>query len=288
MNNLMSLLFKTNAFKVADEKNPFWYTSGKIGPYFINADYLYGSESDSKELLDFIDKELLTESKQDIPKHIFEKVLEHYKTNEIYKYVIDEMISYIGSNIRISNIEYISGGERRDWYFSNIIAYLLDKPHVTIYKDLSTVVSNSVFTESKIVNNIEGKNFLHVADLLNQSASFSRAWIPAIKNLGSSIIWSIFAVDRMQGGTETLKNDGVKVYSLLQIDENLFEEAFKLNVINKEQLEMLKEFKKDPDGSMKKFLLENPDFLKNALNSDNEKTRKRANLLVDQNIYGIN
>ena len=288
MNNLMSLLFKTNAFKVADEKNPFWYTSGKIGPYFINADYLYGSESDSKELLDFIDKELLTESKQDIPKHIFEKVLEHYKTNEIYKYVIDEMISYIGSNIRISNIEYISGGERRDWYFSNIIAYLLDKPHVTIYKDLSTVVSNSVFTESKIVNNIEGKNFLHVADLLNQSASFSRAWIPAIKNLGSSIIWSIFAVDRMQGGTETLKNDGVKVYSLLQIDENLFEEAFKLNVINKEQLEMLKEFKKDPDGSMKKFLIENPDFLKNALNSDNEKTRKRANLLVDQNIYGIN
>ena len=288
MSKLMSLLFETNAFKVAEENNPFWYTSGKIGPYFINADYLYGSEQDSKDLLAFIDSELENESKTDIPEHIFKKVLDHYNTNEIYKYVIDQMKEYIETNIGVENIDYISGGERRDWYFSNIMAYLLNKPHVTIYKDLTTVLSNSNFTSSEPIDSIEGKNFLHLADLLNQSASFTRAWIPAIKNLGSNIVWSIFAVDRMQGGTETLTNDGVKVHSLLQIDDSLFTTAKDLGVINDEQLTMLREFKKDPDGSMKQFLINHPEFIENAKNSDNPKTVKRVNTLIEQNIYGLN
>ncbi len=288
MSKLMSLLFETNAFKVAEENNPFWYTSGKIGPYFINADYLYGSEQDSKDLLSFIDQELENESKTDIPEHIFKKVLNHYNTNEIYKYVIDQMKEYIETNIGVENVDYISGGERRDWYFSNIMAYLLNKPHVTIYKDLTTVVSNFDFSSSEPVSNIEGKNFLHLADLLNQSASFTRAWIPAIKNLGSNIVWSIFAVDRMQGGTETLTNDGVKVHSLLQIDDSLFTTAKELGVINDEQLTMLREFKKDPDGSMKQFLINHPEFIENAKNSDNPKTVKRVNTLIEQNIYGLN
>ena len=108
------------------------------------------------------------------------------------------------------------------------------------------------------------------------------------KNLGSNIVWSVFAVDRMQGGTETLSNDGVKVYSLLQIDESLFQKAFSLGIINNEQLNVLKSFKEDPDGTMKNFLITHPEFLENSLNSDNEKTKKRAKLLVEQNIYGLN
>jgi orotate phosphoribosyltransferase len=288
MKDLMSLLFETHAFKVAEENNPFWYTSGKIGPFFINADYLYGSEEDSKNLLEFIDSELENQEKTDIPAHIFNKVLDHYNSNEIYKFVIDEMKSYIEQNIDVNEIDYISGGERRDWYFSNLMAYLLDKPHVTIYKDLTTVVSDSKFTKSEYVSEIKGKKFLHLADLLNQSASFTRAWIPAIKNLGSNIVWSIFAVDRMQGGTETLTNDGVKVLSLLQIDDTLFTRARDLGIINDKQVEMLRNFKKDPDGSMKQFLIDHPEFIENALKSDNPRTVKRVNTLIEQDIYGLN
>jgi orotate phosphoribosyltransferase len=288
MKDLMSLLFETHAFKVAQENNPFWYTSGKIGPYFINADYLYGSEEDSKNLLAFIDNELENEDKKDIPAHIFQKVLAHYNENEVYKSVIDSMKQYIEEHIDINSIDYVSGGERRDWYFSNMIAYLLGKPHVTIYKDLTTVLSNSDFTETNNVSKIEGKKFLHLADLLNQSASFTRAWIPAIKNLGSNIVWSVFAVDRMQGGTETLTNDGVEVHSLIKIDDSLFTRAFDLGIINNEQLTMLREFKKDPDGSMKQFLIDHPEFIENALKSDNARTVKRVNTLIEQNIYGLN
>ena len=95
MKDLTNLLFETNAFNIAQENKPFWYTSGKIGPYFVNAEYFYGSDADSKELLAFIDSELENENKENIPAHIFEKVLNHYNTNEIYKTTIDAMKEYI-------------------------------------------------------------------------------------------------------------------------------------------------------------------------------------------------
>ena len=288
MSKLMSLLFDTHAFKVCEENKPFWYTSGKIGPYFVNADYLYGSENDSKEFLSFIDEQLETADKTEIPTNIFKRVLNHYETNEIYKYVINTLKDYIVNNIDIDSIDYVSGGERRDWYFSNIIAYLLNKPHVTIYKDLKTVESNYDFSENKEIKSLENKKMLHLADLLNQSASFTRAWIPAIENLGSKIVWSVFMVDRMNGGTKTLSDCGVEVHSLLQIDDNLFVKAQELGIVNDEQLSMLRDFTADPDGSMKEFLIAHPEFIEDALKSDNSRTLKRVNTLIEQNIYGLN
>ena len=35
MSNILSYLFETNAIKFCKENEPFWYTSGKIGPYFF-------------------------------------------------------------------------------------------------------------------------------------------------------------------------------------------------------------------------------------------------------------
>ncbi len=288
MKDLTNLLFETNAFNIAQENKPFWYTSGKIGPYFVNGEFFYGSDADSKELLAFIDSELENETKENIPAHIFEKVLAHYNSNEIYKTTIDAMVEYIKETVNVENIDYISGGERRDWFFSNMIAYILEKPHVTIYKDLSTVESDYKFTVNTPVEKIEGKNFLHVADLLNQSASFTRAWIPAIETLGSKILWSIFVIDRMDGGTQVLTDCGVEVLSLLKINDELFVKALELGIINEKQLQMLRDFKKDQMGSMRQFLIDHPEFLEESLNSDNSKTAKRAKLLVEQDLYGLN
>ena len=198
------------------------------------------------------------------------------------------MKEFIEKNIVVSKIDYISGGERRDWYFSIMLSYLLGIPHVTIFKDLTTVESDSDFTRSEVVTSIPGKSFLHIADLLNQSASFIRGWIPAIKNLGSRIEWSVFAVDRMQGGTNTLTEVGVRVYSMLAIEDSLFVRARDLGIIDDGQLEMLRAFKEDPDGSMKKFLISHPEFIEHAKNSKSEKTRKRVNLMLEKDIYGLN
>ncbi len=284
MSDLMSYLFETNAIRFCEENKPFWYTSGKIGPYFINTHFVYGNEKDAVELLSFIDDSL--SDKLTLPKKVFEKVLEQYNTNEIYKNVIDTMKKYIEENIDITEVNYISGGERRDWFFSNIIAYLLNKPHITIYKDLSTVVSDSKFENTVPVTSLDNKKVLHVADLITVASSYIRAWIPAIKNLNANICWSCVVVDRMQGGKDKIEAEGIKSLSLVQVDSNLFQKAKELGIINEAQVEMLNGFFKNPDETMRNFLIAHPEFLENALKAD-EKTQKRAKLLVDGNLYNL-
>lgn len=285
MSDLMSYLFETNAIRFCEENKPFWYTSGKIGPYFINTHFVYGNEKDAVELLSFIDECLA--DKLTLPEKVFEKVLKQYETNEIYKNVINTMKNYIEKNIDVAEIDYISGGERRDWFFSNMIAYLLNKPHLSIYKDLSVVESDSNFENAKPISSLDGKKVLHVADLITVASSYIRAWIPSIRNLGSEICWSCVVVDRMQGGKDKIEAEGVKSLSLVQVDKNLFKRAHELNIINESQVAMLDAFFENPDESMKQFLIDHPEFLKNSLNAD-EKTRKRAQLLVDGNLYGLN
>ena len=196
------------------------------------------------------------------------------------------MIAFINNNIDVSQIDYISGGERRDWFFSNIIANKLNKPHITIYKDLSLVINDSVFENKLNSSNVAGAKVLHIADLITEASSYIRAWIPAIDSLGAKINWSTVVVDRMQGGSEKLEAQNVKSFSLIQIDENLFNNALNMNIINKNQFEMLKNFYNDPDETMRSFLISHPEFLENALKSD-EKTASRAKLCIDNNLYNL-
>ena len=284
MSNLVSYLFETNALKICPDNKPFWYTSGKIGPYYINTHFLYGSEQDAVELLEFVDYE--KQDKENLPKKVFEKTFEHYEQNEIYKNVINEMINFIKQNINVDEIDYISGGERRDWFFSNIVANKLGKPHITIYKDLSMVINDSKFEYTIEKSNVKNAKVLHIADLITEASSYLRAWIPAIKSLGAQIVWSTVVVDRMQGGKEKLENENIKSLSMINIDETLFEKALNMNIINQNQFEMLNNFYENPDETMKNFLIAHPEFLENALKSD-EKTSARAKLCIDNNLYNL-
>lgn len=287
MNNLMSLLFETNAFRICKEDKPFWYTSGKIGPYFVNTHFLYGNATSAQKFLDFIDIQLENTSKEAIPANLFEKVLAQYENNKIYKLVVDSLKSFIESEIDLSNIDYISGGERRDWYFSIILAHLLQKPHITIYKDLSSVISTYDFKETISAEKLPGKQILHIADLLNTASSYVRSWIPAIKALEANITTSVVVVDRMQGGAHVLADSNIRSLSLIQIDETLFKKALELNIINENQLKMLNKFTENPDKCMRDFLIKHPEFLENSINSDDAKTAKRAKLCKEQNLYNL-
>lgn len=284
MEDLISNLFETKAINACKADKPFWYTSGKIGVYFINAEFLYGSEEESKNLLTNIDEAL--SDHWTLPKKVFEQVLSQYNSNNIYKSVIDNLVETISKNIDINEIDYISGGERRDWFFSYMIAKLLKKPHITIYKNLNAVVSDYNFEDTKTIEKIEGKRVLHIVDMINTSSSYTRAWIPVIEKLGAKIKWSMSCVDRMQGGAKVLEDNGIKCMSIVQVDKNLFDKALELKVINEEQYNMVNEYIKNPDETMRKFLIAHPEFLKNALSSD-EKTVGRAKMCIEQNLYNL-
>ena len=286
-NKLVSFLFQTNAFKVCPANHPFWLTSGLISPYFVNTHFLYGNESDSIALLNFITNSLETEEKTDLPGMIFEKVIAQYESNEVFKTTINALRNLIEENIDINVIEYVSGGERRDWYFSMMIAYLLGLPHITLFKDQSAVVSTCDFEESTEVTKLEHKRVLHVADLLTKASSYENYWSPAIKKLGSDIFWSAVVVDRLEGGEETLKELKIESLSLIKLSNSLFDKANELSIISTEQLHMLKDFKRDPYNYMRDFLINHPEFLQNALNSSDPKTVKRAQYCVEKDLYKL-
>ena len=237
MNDILEYLFKTNAIKFCEENKPFFLTSGYISPYFSNTHYLFGSEKEASEFLSYIDECLA--DKATLPKKVFDKVLHQYQTNEIYKNSINAMVDFIKQNVDLSSVDYISGGERRDWYFTNIIAYLLEKPHITIFKDLSTLVSDSNFTQTKAESSLSGKKVLHIVDLVTVASSYTRFWIPAIKSLGAEICYSFAFVDRNQGGKEIIEKEGIKPFALVTVDKKMFEKALSLNIINQTQYEML-------------------------------------------------
>lgn len=280
--DLVKWLFETDAIKVADPGKPFWYTSGTIGPYYINTHYLYGSEERAVTMLAFIEKaknEPLTCTGK-----ILEIEIENYENNNIYKGVIDCLIAYVQDHIGTDKIDFISGGERRDWFFSVITAYLLDKPHLTLFKYGEPVIMEG--KKQLPVYDINGARVLHIADIVTEASSFIRSWIPAISKTGSKITHSLVIADRMQGGAATLMSAGVCLHSLLQISMDLFKNAQASGLITEKQFEIIAGYVNDPRESMRRFLINNRNFLKESLKGDN-KTSERARLCVDNNIYNL-
>lgn len=292
MSKILNYLFETNAIKFCKENEPFWYTSGKIGPYFFNAQFVYGSEEESKELLDFITEELESinngnSKKMDLPKKILDKVLSQYNTNAIYKDVINQMKDYIENNIELSNFEYISGGERRDWYFSIILAYLLKKPHLTVFKDMSALKSDSEFTTTEDISDLQGAKVLHLADLITTASSYIKMWVPIVNNLNGIMEHTLVIIDRNQGGKNNLKQVGVTSHALAVVDKDLFTQALNLGFINQKQLDFICKYFDNPDETMKDFLINHPEFIENSLKSTNERTLKRVHTLIDEDLYGL-
>ena len=279
---LLTGLFMTKALRVCPENKPFWYTSGTIGPYYINTHFLYGSEEKANGLLKMIDM-----FKRDVlgcPLKILEMARKNYDEDSIYRSLMDDMCSFIKDNIDMDEVDFISGGERRDWFFSLLAADMLGKPHISIYKDLGAVISEA--GRAKPAQNLKDKKVLHIADLVTEASSYERAWIPAIKERGGQIKWSVVVVDRNQGGEEVLAANGIRCHAMIRIDNRLFDRALEMGLINEQQHTMILDFIANPRESMRKFLEKNPDFLKDSLKGD-DKTKERARLCIEKDIYGF-
>ena len=192
-NTIVEALFATKAVRVAPEDTPFWYTSGKLGPFFINTHFLLENEAAAGEVLKRIEK-VIAENKLTAPEEIFDMMLAYYNKGGTFKMVSDKLAEAASK----LDFDYISGGERRDYFFSMMPAYLLKKPHLTVYKDMTSVYSEVIdgpSVDSKEVD-LKGKKALHIADLITEASSYERAWVPVIKELGSTITDTIAVVDR--------------------------------------------------------------------------------------------
>ncbi len=277
-NTIVEALFATKAVRVAPEDTPFWYTSGKLGPFFINTHFLLENEAAAGEVLKRIEK-VIAENKLTAPEEIFDMMLAYYNKGGTFKMVSDKLAEAASK----LDFDYISGGERRDYFFSMMPAYLLKKPHLTVYKDMTSVYSEVIdgpSVDSKEVD-LKGKKALHIADLITEASSYERAWVPVIKELGSTITDTIAVVDRCQSGRQVLKDLGVELHALTEVSKAHFDEATSNGIINEAQKEMILHFLESPDGYMKSFLEANPGFIAQEI-AKGGKTKERAELAIEK------
>ena len=274
-NPIISWLFETDAVRVCPEGQPFWYTSGKLGPFYINTQFLYGSEAAANSLLKTIE-EACAGDKMAFYDKVWADISAQLDSCPIFAQLIDlltEAAAKMGA-------DFISGGERRDFFFSMPVAKKLGLGHLSIFKDLSSVYTdaNGVSMPSEQAN-LAGKKSVHIADLITVASSYIRAWIPAGESLGAKIAYSLAVVDRDQGGTEILANAGCPLTTLITIKPELFEQAKKLGRVTDAQVELVNSFIADPDKFMHDFLVAHPDFLANEI-AKGGKSAQRAELCI--------
>lgn len=277
--DLMKALLDTEALRLAPPGEVFWYTSGTVGPYYLNAHYLYGGPAAAAELLSFIDA---AKEQEDFPQRLRERVLKQCAEDAVYRQVIDSLVAQARASG--ARFDAVSGGERRDWFFSLAVAERLGKPSLLIYKDRRTALLAGETLRPAAANSVET---LHVADMVTEASSYLRAWIPAVAAGGGRIAYAANVVDRGQGGLEVLKAEGIAARALMRVDEAFFGRLGELGQIDEAQRARLIEYYRDPHGAMRAFLEAHPEFLRRALHGRDAQAAQRARLLIAENPYAL-
>ena len=274
-NPIISWLFETDAVRVCPEGQPFWYTSGKLGPFYINTQFLYGSEAAANSLLKTIEEACAGEKLAFYDK-VWADISAQLAACPIYAQLID-LLTEAAAKL---DVDFVSGGERRDFFFSMPVARKLGLGHLSIFKDLSCVYTDKDGVSMDAAQaGLAGKKSVHIADLITVASSYIRAWIPAVESLGAKIAYSLAVVDRDQGGSDILAKAGCPLTTLVTIKPELFEQAKALGRVTDAQVALVNSFIADPDKFMRDFLLAHPDFLANEI-AKGGKSAQRAELCI--------
>ena len=278
--DLLESLMGSGALRISPPGQVFWYTSGTVGPYYINTHYLFGGRERAEGLLAFIDAESRAE---DFHVRLLARVSAQLASDPGYAAVIDALVASIRRREPEGGVGGISGGERRDWFFSAAVALRTGRPHLYIYKDGTVLLAEGdLVTE---VDDLGGRCTAHVADLVTEASSYVRAWIPALRGRGGDMAVSANVVDRGQGGIEAIASSGVDAEACLRVDVAMFAELLDRGLVSEPQHALLVDYYRDPTGAMRRFLVEHPAFLRRALASGEERTAERARMLVERDPY---
>jgi orotate phosphoribosyltransferase len=227
--NLLNLL-KAGGLAFSNEDTPFFaYTSGQIGPYYIQS-------------------------------------IAIEKNGESYTKAIHSIIQIIQEN-KIS-FDVISGGETRDWDFSNPAAAFIKKPHLKIYKTGKTLGAD-----------VKGKRVLHIADLNNEGSSIKDYWKPIIEKKGGKLIGLVSFVDRLEDGYQLLTKMGLLVKSVIPLNQKAWQIVFDNHYISQNTHEELLKRIKNKRQWAETTLLHHPEYFRKLCY--NPETKQRALKVLD-------
>src|SRR5688572_23685896 len=86
-------LFTSEAVTVAPKDTAYWYVSGLLGPYYCNSELLCGGRESAIEVLDIIDT--YGKIRDKLPQILVPKLIQIYDESEIYRGVVDELVTII-------------------------------------------------------------------------------------------------------------------------------------------------------------------------------------------------
>ncbi|MEK6915561.1 MAG: hypothetical protein AABW89_03410 [Nanoarchaeota archaeon] len=128
----------------------------------------------------------------------------------------------------------ISGGETRDFIFSNPVALNIGLPSCMIYKDGRIIGAE-----------VEGRNVIHVADLNNEGSSVRDCWVPAIRKAGGIIEHVFFYVDRCESDTKIFDDLGIETHAFLPLNDEMWKYLLSIGVTDEETDRNVRERMKD-------------------------------------------
>ncbi len=210
--NLLALL-RTGAFRFVDAGTPWFpYTSGQVGPYYVQSVAIE-------------------------------------KDGAAYAQAIRSLVDLIRSET--DGWDAISGGETRDWDFSNPVAAALARPHLKLYKDGRALGASRA-----------GRRFLHVADLNNEGSSVRDYWKPLIEKGGGRLAGVVAFVDRLEDGYALLPNLGIRLWSVVPLDGRAWRLARENGFVAPALSDALTARLRDRDAWAHRALLDQPDYLR--------------------------
>jgi len=246
---LIKLLYDSKALSIWDRKKGpvFWYIVGVPGPFYINTEWMIGAAL-ADELLGKIDA-ILAGSKEPATRaqQLDELILAAYAKTPVYRDIVATMVARAKENFPEGSYSFVSGGERRDWLFSIPFAHECKMPHAFLFKNLS------VFCDRPLKPH---ESSLHIADLINNAASYFDLWFPALEKAQLRCAGTL-CVNSRGAGMQRLEAHGQKAVALNAIELPFFKQSLTNGLISQDTYDEIDMHFESPRKWAVKYLIGN-------------------------------
>ncbi len=229
----------------------FWYAASVPGPFYVNTELVIGKDLSASLLKQITTIVAETKGAAERAQKLETLIMDAFNADETYRNIIETMVAKTTESFSSDSFSLLSGGERRDWLFSIPMAKLMGLRHVYLFKN------GDFYCEKPLAM---GEVALHVADLINNAASYFDAWLPILEKAGLACVGTVSVNVRGRVGTDRLKANGQKVVTLNTIDTGFFEQSQADGLIDAGTLEEIRLFFKGAQEWASAYLMDHPEL----------------------------
>lgn len=247
---MLKLIHETKAVSIWNHKTGpvFWYAASVPGPFYVNTELVIGPAL-AKDLLEKITNIVAgTEDNAKRAAQLNEVILGAYRKDAQYQQVIAVMVEKAKREFAPNSYTAISGGERRDWLFSIPFAAATGIKHVFLFKNKTFYCTDALKPNEPT---------LHIADLINNAASYFDLWFPLLQKAQLNYIGTICVNIRGTNGLNRLSEHGKQTVTLNNVDTTFFEKSFANDLIDQTTLDEIKSYFVSSKEWAEKYLMKN-------------------------------